>query len=97
MEREDFLFTIGYQGNSPVVDKQARKDYGKLSTMELAEKGLFKPAFCSALFSENDEEIKAFLDYFNSVSERKYGSAFELKRLFGVFGVPKDTGKVILI
>jgi len=37
--REDFLFTIGYDGESAVVDGKAKAAYGKSGTMDLARKG----------------------------------------------------------
>jgi len=46
MKREDFLFTIGYQGDTALVDGSAKRQYGGLSTRELAAKGLLKPAMC---------------------------------------------------
>ncbi len=97
ISREDYIFTIGYQGNSPVVDKRAKRDYGRLSTRELAEHGLYKPAFCSALYSNNEDEMKEFLAVYNEKAGGAYASPNELKRLFGVFAVPEEPGKVILI
>ena len=39
LSRGDFVFTIGYDGASAIVDGRAKRQYGKLSTMELAEEG----------------------------------------------------------
>ena len=58
LSREDFVFTIGYDGPSAVVDRQAKKKYGKLSTRELVEKGLFRAAYSSAVYSKDQEELK---------------------------------------
>ena len=58
LSREDFVFTIGYDGPAAVVDNQAKKKYGKLSTHELAEKGLFRAAYSSALYSKDPAEFK---------------------------------------
>ena len=66
LSREEFVFTIGYNGPQAVIDKQAMRKYGKLSTKELVKKGLFRPAYASALYSKDHREQKyvmeAFLD-----------------------------------
>ncbi len=95
MTREDFVFSVGYQGVSAIVDKSAKKKYGKLSTRELAEKGLFRAAFCSALYSGNEEEISAVMEVYNSRNRTKLKSPDEMKRLLGVFSVPDNITKVI--
>jgi len=94
MRREDFMFTIGYDGDTAVVDGKARKRYGKLSTSELAEAGLFKPAFCSALFSGDASEIELVIDAYNHGQEGTYATEDDLKRLFGVYEVRQDITKV---
>jgi hypothetical protein len=101
MQREDFIFTIGYQGNAAIVDKRAKRQYGKLSTLELAEKGLYKSAFCAALYASqetgDDSEIEAFVDYYRKKSGNDDLSVDNLKRLFGVFGVPDAVDKLIQV
>lgn len=84
ISREDFVFTIGYDGERAIVDGKARKQYGALTTMELAEKGLFRAACSSALYSKDEAEMKAFIDYFNAKAGTKYSQAEEVRRLFGV-------------
>ncbi len=84
ISREDFAFTIGYDGEQAVVDGKAKRQYGSLSTMELAEKGLYRAAFSSALYSGDEAEMQAFIDYFNAKAKTAYRNADELKRLFGV-------------
>lgn len=83
--REDFIFAIGFEGATAVVDGKAKRQFGKLSTMELAEKGLYRAAYASALFSGKPEEIKAFIDFFNSKAKTSYTEAAQLSRLFGVY------------
>lgn len=94
MRREDFMFTIGYDGDTAIVDGKARKRYGKLSTAELADAGLYKPAFCSALFSGVESEIRMVIDAYNRGENSSYASADDLKRLFGVYEVRQDIVKV---
>ena len=83
--REDFIFAIGFEGAQAVVDGKAKREFGKLSTMELAEKGLFRAAFSSALYSRKPEEMKAFIHFFNKAAGTAYSEQAELSRLFGVY------------
>jgi hypothetical protein len=95
MQREDFIFTIGYQGNAAIVDKRAKKQYGKLTTRELAEKGLYKSAFCSALYSGDQSELEKFAEYYRDQTGHHELTVENLKRLFGVFGIPDEVEKLI--
>ena len=94
MRREDFMFTVGYDGDTAIVDGKARKRYAKLSTKELAEAGLFKPAFCSALYSGDASEIELVIDAYNRGEGGAYATEDDLKRLFGVYEVRQDITKV---
>ncbi|MDR2535427.1 MAG: hypothetical protein LBD29_05265 [Treponema sp.] len=85
--REDFIFTIGYDGPAAVVDSHAKRRYGALSTKELAEKGLFRAAYSSALYAKNEEELKTVIDIYNKVAGTSYTVHSPLDRLFGVFPV----------
>lgn len=86
LSREDFIFTIGYDGASAIVDGRAKRQYGKLATMELAEEGLFRAAFASALYDLKKDEgpMKEFISFFNSKAGTSYAKPEELQRLFGV-------------
>jgi hypothetical protein len=84
ISREDFIFTIGYDGERAIVDGKARKQYGSLGTMELAEKGLYRAACSSALYSKDEADMKAFIDFFNKKAGTSYTKAEEVRRLFGV-------------
>lgn len=97
MKESDFIFTIGYQGDTAIVDgKQARK-YSSYSFDGLLDEGLFKPAFCKAVYDGNEEGMKKVLEVYNRLSGSEYSSILGLKRLFGVFGVPEVVGKVSTI
>ena len=89
LSRNDFIFTIGYDGPVAVVDNQARKKYGKLSTRELAEKGLFRAAYSSAVYSKDPVEIKFVAEAFSRLGGQSDGVISDadlpaLERLFGV-------------
>ena len=100
LSREDFVFTIGYDGPAAVVDNQAKKKYGKLSTRELAEKGLFRSAYSSALYSKDPGELKFVAEAYKKLDgsfpaalsspdisgpDLSEADISALNRLFGVF------------
>jgi hypothetical protein len=87
LSREDFVFTIGYDGPAAVVDNQAKKRYGALSTRELAEKGLFRAAYSSAVYSKDPQEMEILVEVYNKIAGATLSAASPLDRLFGVFPV----------
>jgi hypothetical protein len=87
LSREDFVFTIGYDGPSAVVDGQAKRRYGSLSTRELAERGLFRAAYSSAVFSGDPADMETVLEFYNKVAGGSYAAGSSPDRLFGVFPV----------
>ncbi|MDR0449918.1 MAG: hypothetical protein LBH26_01475 [Treponema sp.] len=95
LSREDFVFTIGYDGPAAVVDRQARNRYGSLSTRELAEKGFFRAAYASALYSKEPGELAALVEIYNRVSGADLSVSSPLDRLFGVF--PVDVKRSIVL
>ncbi len=97
MKKIDFMFAIGYQGVSAIVDKNAKNQYGKLSGRELSEKGLFKTAFCSALYDKDNSGLKDVVAVFNRMSGESLSSVESVKRLLGVFDVPDNITKVIYV
>ena len=92
LSREDFVFSIGYDGPAAVVDNQARRKYGRLSTRELAEKGLFRAAYSSAVYSKDPQEQRFVAEAYNKVrgqssADMSDAEVAALGRLFGVFQV----------
>ena len=94
MKREDFIFTIGYSGTRAVVDAKAKRIYGKMSTEELLDKGLYRSAFCSALYEGGEEELEQFRLTYVARTGNEVESVLALKRLFGIFEVPENVSKV---
>ena len=90
MQREDFICTIGYDGNNALVDKRARARYGKADAATLLEQGLFRQAFCAALYDGGDEGLENFAAAFSATTGMADMTPLKLKRLFGVFEVPGD-------
>ena len=87
LSREEFIFTIGYDGPSAVIDGQAKKRYGSLSTRELAEKGLFRAAYSSAIWSKNPKDMEDLVDTYNRISGSSLRPDSPMDRLFGVFPI----------
>jgi hypothetical protein len=87
LSREDFIFTIGYDGPAAVVDNQAKKRYGPLSTRELAERGLFRAAYSSAVYSKDPGELETVVELYNKTAGASLTVHSQLDRLFGVFPV----------
>ena len=79
MKREDFIFCIGYQGDSAVIDGQSQKEFGKLNTKALAEKGLFRAAFCSAVYSGDAAEMQIVLNAYNSSAGTNFTNTEDMK------------------
>ena len=52
--------------------------------MQLAEKGLYRAAFSSALYAKNDAEMRDFIAFFNAKTGGSWTDASQLSRLFGV-------------
>ncbi len=96
ISREDFLFTIGYDGETAIVDGKSKRRYGRLSTEELARKGLFKPALCSALYAKDEAGLELVLKVYNERSDKKLDSVNHLKRTLGVSAVPEAITRVMI-
>jgi len=94
LSREDFVFTIGYDGPAAVVDGQAKKRYSSLSTKELAEKGLFRAAYSSAIWSKDPKELEIVMEIYNKTTGSPVPES-SLQRLFGVF--PTDVTRAIVL
>ncbi|WP_076489401.1 hypothetical protein [Alkalispirochaeta americana] len=94
MKRDDFIWTIGYQDGTALVDGPARKKYRNRSAGELLEAGQYRAAFCAALY---DGEMDDFLPRFQASAEIPVDSEEALQRLFGVFHPPRGGRSVSVI
>ena len=93
MDRADYLFILGYDGETAIVSGQAKRKYSKLSTAELLETGLIKAAFCSADYAGDPKELEMVVAALAERSGQEY-TVDDLRRLFGVYGVPDGIRKV---
>ena len=92
--RADFIFTIGYDGPAAVVDGQAKKLYSSLSTAELAQKGLFRAAYSSAIWSKDPKELEIVAEIYEKTTGAPV-SISSMERLFGVFPVEASRSIVL--
>ena len=97
MTKDEFVFSIGFQGEAAIVDGKARKENKKLNTSELAEKGLFRAAFCSALYDDNAEDMKFVLEAYNKHSGTQMQTVDDMKKMLGIYSVPEGIKKVTVI
>lgn len=95
LRKEDFVFCIGYQGDTALVDKRAKKKYGRMSTSELLQTGLLRAAFSSAVYDDSEEDMKKVISSFNDLTGSKLKTSEEMKRLLGIFAVPEEIHKVL--
>ncbi len=97
MKREDYLFTIGFKDDESIVDKRWRAKYKGLSTVELYEAGLYKPAAASALW-EAERGDRAGLEELIRRFKRDFGDEYSeqsLRRDYGLTQKPLEAGKVL--
>lgn len=97
MTRDEFVFSVGFQGEAAIVDGKARKENKKLNTTELAEKGLFRAAFCSALFGDSDDEMKFVVNAYNEKSGTNMDTVDEMKKMLGIYAVPDGIKKITVV
>ena len=94
MKRNDFVFTIGYDGNTAIVDRKTQRKYRNAGAGELLNAGQYRPAFCAALF---DDQLHDFVAEFRAATGIAVTDADAIKRLFGVFGVPDGVKKIMAV
>lgn len=97
MKREDFVFTIGYQGASAVVDGSSKKRYGKMGVEELLDKGQYKFAVASALFDGDQKAIELIVRRYNEQAGTELQDADQLQKLFGVILPPEQITSTIIV
>jgi hypothetical protein len=66
-----------------------------LDTQELAEKGLFRAAYSSALYSGVPREMEILIETYNRFAGTHYGPEFPFDRLFGV--IKTDVKRAIVL
>lgn len=94
MNRHDFVFTIGYDGSTAIVDRKTQRKYRNATAAQLLAAGLYRQAFCAALF---DEQLQDFVAEFRDATGIAVADADAIKRLFGVFDVPDSVKNIMAV
>lgn len=93
IKREDFMFTVGYEGSTAIVDGKAKKQFGSLSVDDLIDQGQYKAAFCAALYDQDEEAMRKVRESYNSLTGSEYENSDQMRRLLGVDRVRDDIAK----
>jgi len=97
MRRADFVFCLGYDGSTAIVDGRLQRLHGSRDARGLAEAGLFKQALCMALFDGDGAALAEVLSLYNARTSHPVATVEELERLYGVTGVPEGVTKVHVV
>jgi hypothetical protein len=97
MRREDFVFCIGFEGSTAIIDGKNMRRWRGSSTRQLAEAGMFKQAVCSAVQSGSPQELEEVLSLYNQKTSAPMRSVEDLKRIFGVSVVPEGVKKITVV
>jgi len=84
MTRNAFVFCIGYNGGTAIVDRKLEAQYGRLGTRELFAQGLYKPAVASAIYAKSDADLAWLLTEYDRVTGTQLRDIDALKRTVGV-------------
>lgn len=93
MKKNDFISTIGYDGDAAVVDKERRAKNGTMTLQELLKAGAFRSAAAFAAYDDSQDELKTVTDYYNAVAHADYAPETILR----VFGITKSTSKKTIL
>jgi len=97
MHREDFVFCIGFEGSTAIIDGRMMRRHKSSTTRQLAEAGLFKQAVASAVFVNSDAELEEVRTIYNQKTPVPLRSVEELKRMFGVSSIPEGVTKIQVV
>lgn len=97
MRRADFVFCIGYDGSTAIVDGRLQRTHAGQGPVALAEAGLYKQALAAALYDGDSAASAAVLARYNSRTVHPVGSVAELERLYGTTAAPEGVSKVSTI
>ena len=78
-----------------MVHGQQRRRFARFDTARLLEQGLYKAAFCSAEYAGKADELEMVRTAMEQVTGQDY-SVDDLRKLFGVYGVPENIKRVVV-
>jgi hypothetical protein len=97
MRRADFVFCIGYEGSTAIVDGRLQRRHAGDGARELAAAGLYKQALALAAFDGDAEAAAAVLAHYNAHTAVPVGTVAELERLYGTTAPPEGVTKVHVV
>jgi hypothetical protein len=93
IKKKDFIWTIGYQGNTAIVNRRQQSALRDMTPEGLLGQGMLRAAFCSALWQQEMEgradALEAFRAEFARITGLQVGIE-EMKRMLGVYQVPRE-------
>jgi len=84
MTRNAFVFCVGYNGGTAIVDRKLEARFGRLGTRELFGQGLYKPAVASAIYAKNDQDLEWMRQEYSRITGAALRDVDALKRTVGV-------------
>ena len=84
MTRNAFVFCVGYNGGTAIVDRRLEARYGRLGTRDLFAQGLYKTAVASAIFANNDADLEWIRQEYGRITDKPLRDVDALKRTVGV-------------
>lgn len=97
MQREDFVFCIGFEGSTAIIDGRMMRKYRSHTARQLAEEGLYKQAVSSAVFAGSAEQLEEVRTVYNQKTTVPVRTVDDLKRMFGISIVPEGVKKITVV
>ncbi len=100
IKKHDFIWTIGFQGNTAIVNKRQRTESRDITPSVLLAEGMLRAAFSSALWEQEIESKATALEDFRLLFVKATGLDIGLdniKRMLGVYQVPRENLTVLAL
>ncbi|RPJ03627.1 MAG: hypothetical protein EHM28_14985, partial [Spirochaetaceae bacterium] len=95
ISREDYIFTVGFSGNTAIVSKSMKARYRRHTAVQLVEKGFFKAAVNMACYDNAQDALERILQIYNEHNSYTLDGSTQLKRIFGVLESLEDIDRVL--
>lgn len=84
IKREDFMFTVGFDGATAIVDGDARRRFARLDVDQLLDQGLYRAAVSAAVFDRDGPALEKIRDAFARASGSPIEDPQDLLKIFGI-------------
>ena len=92
MELKAFVNSIGYDGNSAIVDKAAFSANKGKNIEQLLKEGAFRAAAAYAVHTDDADGLQKVADAYNGIA----GASYKKEHMYRLFGVSKAEVKKTL-